>query len=184
MASSLTLMDDTGTPYEIKAEDIKRGFGVVLQSINYVTSVQASQTVSTTDVIVNGITVSITPVRSNSNFLVAGRWIGEVNSAWDVLFNIHMDGIRVNVVSTRGYGLVAPAQSYVVDDNNSTPETVNVTTLVTQTTKPAGIPVVFSLVADSNSAKTMWTNRCYNASTSSNYERGTSEILVIEIGAD
>ena len=158
------------------------GGGKVLQVVSYLTATQASQTVSTTDVVVNGISKAITPLGANSKFLVTVRWVGEVSSAWDAIFNIQMDGTRVNMNSQgRGYGLGSPVQSYIADNNSSTLENCNISTLVS-TSSVVGTAITFRLVADSNGAKTMWTNRCF-AISSDAYEKGTSEIIITEIGA-
>lgn len=159
------------------------GNGASLQVVSFLQTTQVSQTIYTYDTVVNNISKSITPLGNNSKFLVQVRWIGEVNGAWDVLFNIQMNGTRVNVNGQgRGYGLASPAQSYVVDDNNSTPEMANISTLVSSTST-IGTPITFRLVADSYSNKTMTTNRMTSVSTGSNYERGTSEIIIMEIAS-
>lgn len=155
--------------------------GGVLQMVSYLTATQASQVLNGTDQVVNGITKQITPLGNNSKFLVTVRWFGEVSNAWDTPFNIHMDGVRVNIDGQgRGYGLGIPNQSSAVgNDNNSTPETLNMSTLVS-TSSVIGTPITFSLVADTQGTNTMWTNRCYSISAI-NFERGTSEIIVTEI---
>ncbi len=155
--------------------------GSVLQMVSYLTATQASQVLNGTDQIVNGITKQITPLGNNSKFLVTVRWFGEVSNAWDTPFNIHMDGVRVNIDGQgRGYGLAMPQISYALsNDNNSTPETLNMSTLVS-TSSVIGTPITFSLVADTQATNTMWTNRCYSTSAI-NFERGTSEIIVTEI---
>ncbi len=155
--------------------------GSVLQMVSYLTATQASQVLNGTDQIVNGITKQITPLGNNSKFLVTVRWFGEVSNAWDTPFNIHMDGVRVNIDGQgRGYGLAMPQISYALsNDNNSTPETLNMSTLVS-TSSVIGTPITFSLVADTQGTNTMWTNRCYSISAI-NFERGTSEIIVTEI---
>jgi len=159
------------------------GGGKVLQVVSYLTATQASQTITTTDTVVNGISKAITPLGANSKFLVTVRWVGEVSTAWDAIFNIQMDGTRVNINSQgRGYGLGSPMQSYIADNNDSTPENFNISTLVS-TSSVVGTAITFRLVADAHSSRTMWTNRCFNASTNGNYERGTSEIIITEIGA-
>ena len=156
--------------------------GKVLQVVSNLVATQGSQTITTTDSVVNGITDIVTPKGANSSFLVTVRWFGEVGNAWDVPFNLHMDGVRVNVNGQgRGYGLAMPSQSFGQGaDDDSTPETVNFSTLV-ETSSVVGTPITFRLVADSNSNRTLWNNRCF--STGADYERGTSEIIITEIGA-
>jgi len=155
--------------------------GSVLQMVSYLTATQASQVLNGTDQVVNGITKQITPLGNNSKFLVTVRWFGEVSNAWDTTFNIHMDSTRVNINGQgRGYGLAMPQQSSAVgNDNNSTPETLNMSTLVS-TSSVIGTPITFSLVADTQATNTMWTNRCYSISAV-NFERSTSEIIITEI---
>ena len=157
--------------------------GKVLQVVSYLTATQSSQTVSTVDAVVNGMSKTITPIGANSKFLVTVRWIGEVSNTWDVLFNIQMDGTRVNIDGQgRGYGLTVPVISYyAAADNSSTPEAMNMTTLVASSSV-VGTPITFSLVTDTQTTATMWSNRCFVVSTA-NYERGTSEIIITEIGA-
>tara|TARA_R110000822_G_scaffold34579_1_gene98118 strand:+ start:1200 stop:1721 length:522 start_codon:yes stop_codon:yes gene_type:complete len=157
--------------------------GKVLQVVSYLTATQGSQTVSTVDAVVNGMSKTITPIGANSKFLVTVRWIGEVSNTWDVLFNIQMNGTRVNINGQgRGYGLTVPVISYYASaDNNSTPEAMNMTTLVTSSSV-VGTPITFSLVTDTINTATMWSNRCFTLSTT-NYEKGTSEIIITEIGA-
>ena len=155
--------------------------GCVVQVDSYLTATQGTQTLSGTDLIINGMTKVITPRRANSKFLVTARWIGEVVGAWDALFNIHMNGVRVNVNGQgRGYGLATPSQSYHLEDNNSTPETVNISTLVS-TSSVVGTPITFSLVADYEGTSTIWNNRTFTI-PGNNYEKGTSELIITEIG--
>ena len=177
----LTLPDEAGTVLTsagVPASAMPAGS--VLQMVSYLTATQASQVLDGTDQVVNGITKQITPLGNNSKFLVTVRWFGEVSAAWETPFNIHMDGTRVNINGQgRGYGLGMPNLSYYLSDNNSTPETLNMSTLVS-TSSVIGTPITFSLVADTQGTNTMWTNRCFSAS-GANYERGTSEIIVTEI---
>ena len=156
--------------------------GSVLQVVSYFTATQGSQTITTSDSIINSITKVITPLGANSKFLVTVRWFGEINSAWDVPFNIHMGGVRVNINGQgRGYGLAMVAQSYGGGaDDGSTPETVNMSTLVS-TASVVGTAITFSLVADSDNTRTLWNNRCFSGAGAGT-EAGTSEIIITEIG--
>ena len=177
-ASSLASANLTGT-----VASGRMPAGSVLQVVSYLTATQGSQTITTTDSIVNSITKVITPLGANSKFLVTVRWFGEVSGAWDVPFNIHMDGVRVNINGQgRGYGLVMPAQSYsdAYQNDSSTPETVNMSTLVS-TSSVVGTAITFSLVADAGGSRTLWNNRCFSGA-GGNYEAGTSELIITEIG--
>lgn len=178
MPTAITLKNDIGQPIVLSGDDIKIGFGKAIQSVGYLTAVQSSQTLNTVDQIVNGITKTIIPKGNGSKFLVQVRWFGECANAWSILFNIHMDGIRVNA-GGRNAGLGSPIQSYPTANNDSsTPETQNISTLV-ETESVIGIPIKFDLVADTHSSFTMWTNRCF-----ADDETGTSEIIITEIQGD
>ena len=155
--------------------------GSVLQVVSYLTATQGSQTINTTDSIINGITKVITPLGANSKFLVTVRWFGELTAAHDTPFNIHMDGVRVNINGQgRGYGLVMAAQSFYSANDSSTPETVNMSTLVS-TSSVVGTAITFSLVADNDASYTLWNNRCF-AGAGNGTEAGTSEMIITEIG--
>ena len=156
--------------------------GSVLQVVSYLTATQGSQTITTSDQIINSITKVITPLGANSKFLVTARWFGEVYGAWDVPFNIHMDGVRVNMNGQgHSYGLAVPAQSFYDGNDSSTPETVNMTTLVS-TSSVVGTAITFSLVADGNGTRTIWNNRSWAAPNGTSQEAGTSELIITEIG--
>jgi len=148
------------------------------------TTTQASQTLSTSDAQVGLLTKSITPLGANSKFLISVRWFGEVEDSWNTCLNIQQDGTRVNINGQgRGYGLAMVLQSFsaTTQDDGSTPENGTFTTLVS-TSSVVGTAIVFKLVADAAGANTLWNNRCF-ATTNAAYERGTSELIITEIGA-
>ena len=123
---------------------------------------------------------AITPKGNNSKFLVKVRWFGEVITAWDIMFNVLRDGTRVNeTTGASNAGLSMPMISYYAGANDSTtPNTMMLETL-DSTGSTAGTPTTFQFVVTAVSAETMWTNRCFTAAA----ERGTSEIIVMEIAA-
>jgi len=157
--------------------------GSVLQVVSYLTATQGAQPLSTSDQLIHSITKGITPLGANSKFLVTVRWFGELQDAWGNPFNIHMDGVRVNINGQgRSYGLVMAAQSYGVTSNDSsTPETVNMSTLVS-TSSVVGTAITFSLVADADGTPILWNNRCFSGAGTGGYEAGTSEMIITEIG--
>jgi len=156
--------------------------GSVLQVVNFISTAKTSQSASTTDTIVSDITKSITPLAANSKFLITIRWFGEAATAWNIIFNIHMDGTRVNTNGGTAFytGLATLASSYGKDDDDSTPNSANFSTLVT-TSAPAGTALVFKLVASSSTGYTIWTNRVFGNAGGSGYENFTSEIIITEI---
>ena len=158
--------------------------GSVLQVVNFISTAKTSQTIVTSDTLVSDITKSITPLGDNSKFLVNIRWFGEVDTGWGIVFNIHMDGTRVNVngQTNTWTGLAMPVTTYgLSSDNDSTPDTANFSTVVT-TSAPAGTAIVFKLMgAVGSGSRVLWTNRCFGNAGQSGYENGTSEIIITEI---
>ena len=159
--------------------------GSVLQVVGYISTAQVSQTTTTADQAISDIFKPITPLGNNSNFLVNIRWFGETNNHWEIMWNIHMDNVRVNAYGNGvGHGLFALSSGYNTVNNDSTPNSMNFQTLVKHATAvphPAGTAITFKLVTSDNSAGSIiWTNRCFG-SPSTSRETGTSEIIITEI---
>jgi len=155
--------------------------GSVLQVVSYYTAAQVSQSITTSDVIVNSMTKAITPLGANSKFLVQVRWFGEINVQRNRVFNIHMDGTRVNSQSNEYWsGLSMSGLTNTYSDNSSTPEMMHLTTLVT-TSSVVGTAITFSLVSSCNASYIIWSNRCFGSAGGAQYENGTSELIITEI---
>jgi hypothetical protein len=154
--------------------------GTVLQVVSTLSATQAYQAANATDAQLGELTHTITPLGNNSKFLVTVRWFGEAASGWDICFNIHQDGVRVNSAGGRGTGLYMPTLSYF-NDNNSTPEIAHFSTLV-DTSSIIGTPITYTAVVDANGSLGVWTNRTFGT-PAGNFEVGTSEIIVMEIAA-
>jgi len=165
---------------KVNSGGINFSTGTILQTVSVLTTTQASQTVTTSDTQLGLLTKAITPLGANSKFLVYVRWFGEVGSSHNVCFNIQMNGTRVNINSGgRGYALAMPLRTYDAVNDSSTPEPTNFQTLVS-TSSVIGTAITFRAVVDSNSSRTLWNNRCF-ATTSTDNERGTSELIITEV---
>ena len=118
----------------------------------------------------------------NSKYLISVRWFGEMASGWDCVFNVTMNGSRINLApgSQFSTGLAQPVISYYSENNESTPETINFT-ILHNSEIAKGTSLTFALImATANPAGTLWTNRTYGTGATY-YETGTSEIIVTEI---
>ena len=157
------------------------GAGNILQVVNKTISTQGSQTIGTTDTQIGTGTdfdITITPKGNGSKFIVTARWFGEADSGWNIVFNIHRDGVRINTggATDNKTGLSMATQTYgQVTDNASTPEILNLQT-VDSTGSTVDTPITYTLVASGSSSYTMWTNRCFNG-----LEYGISELIVMEV---
>lgn len=169
------------TSYITGSSNFNDAYSRIIQITNELITAESSQTVGVTITTVGGIKKSIITKENNSKFLIYARWFGEVSGAWDVMFSIRINGVGMNGSGVMAaQGLTAPVQSYPNDDNNSTPETMSIMTLA-DPRLPAGTPVTIDLAVVANGDRTIWTNRCYNASTDPNFEKGTSEIIIREV---
>ena len=157
--------------------------GKVLQVVNLVYSTQSSMTVGTTDTAITGMNLNITPLGAGSKFRIDVRLFGEVAGAWETVFNIHRGAARINTTSNLNYhGLSMMTQTYGAASNDSTtPEILNLTT-IDSTGSTVGTTLTYTLVAASNTARTLWINRSFSAPSGS-VETGVSEITITEIGA-
>jgi hypothetical protein len=154
--------------------------GHVLQVVSTLTTTQAVQTITTSDTQVGLLTKTITPKGANSDFLVVVRWFGECADSHDIIFNIQQNGTRVNINGQgRKYGLAMPLLTYYSNDNSSTPNNVNFSTLVS-TSSVIGTGITFKVVADAIGSFTLWNNRCFDGAQAGS-EMGTSEIIITEI---
>jgi len=166
------------------------GGGKILQVVGKTITTQGSQTLAANvDTQVGAgvdFILDVVPVATGSSFLIEYRWFGEVYSAWNVVFNVHRDGVRVNNTGLIKAGLSMATQTFdstTVSNDSSTPEIMHLRTL-DKSGSTAGTSIQFKLVAAAMSvAKTMWTNRCFSASTVNGYEHGVSEVIITEIAA-
>jgi len=162
------------------------GGGKILQVVGKTITTQGSQTLAlAVDTQVGAGTdfiLDIIPKATGSSFLVEYRWFGETSGTWDIVFNVHRDGVRVNNTGLIKAGLSMATQTYgVALDDVDTPEILHLRTL-DKSGSTAGISIQFKLVASATFvASTMWTNRCFT--NVANAEHGVSEVIITEIAA-
>lgn len=152
----------------------------VLQTINTLYTTEVSQTITNADLVIGGLTRTFTSVGANSKYIIYARWFGEVSGAWDVVWNLRVNGTRVGSAGTgAGKGMTTACQSYILSDDNSTPETVTVMHSHNSSIA-ANTSVTIDLTAIAHSSRTIWTNRCYTTSNLG-HEHGSSELIIQEI---
>jgi hypothetical protein len=156
--------------------------GSVLQVVS---SLNQTYNTSTVDLgywtTVPSMSVVINPKRSNSKFLINVRWGGEVAGAWDVVFAISRNGTIIGLPSQEGSrmgSISMPLQSYIDDNNDSTPEYTNFVYL-----DSPGIvsTITYALVSKAWSSRTLYTGSMVNGADNPAYERLSTEIIVTEI---
>jgi len=131
--------------------------------------------------------VSITPSSTQSKIAIFVNWMGEHNTTanWDALYGLKRDGGEIGPplnVGNRTGGMVMSANSYYTAsaDNNSTPEAFSLCYLDSPGTTTA---VTYQLTVKSGTAAiALYTNRTVgDVLQASDYERGTSSIIAIEV---
>lgn len=156
----------------------------ILQTQSQVFTDWYVQTVSTIDMVIGAITTTLVTKQANSKFVIYARWFGECVGAWDMVWNVRIDGVRINsanaTANTMFAGTSATRQSYVDDDNSSTPESMELMVSCLPG-KPAGATITVDLTAiGSSGTRGINTNRCFG-SPANNYETGSSELIIQEI---
>jgi hypothetical protein len=174
---SLTLPDEAGTVLT-SASTANFPAGSVLQMANLVYSTQSSLTVGTTDTDMTGMTLSITPKGTGSKFRIDVRLFAEMETAWNIVFNVQRGSTRINTTSDdNNHGLAMATQTFNGGTNDdSSPEILTLFT-IDSTGSTAGTPITYKLVAACASTKTLWINRGIGGT-----ETGISEIIITEIG--
>ena len=131
-----------------------------------------------------GLSLSITPRRANSKFRIDVRWFGEVSSAWDVTMGITRNGNVINLPSQEGsrHGCLSmPQQTYIQDDNDSTPEYAFYSTIDSPNTIST---ITYAAVFRNYSGtRTIYNGRVISGTTTGNYEQGSQEIIITEYAA-
>lgn len=157
--------------------------GVPIQVVNTIYTSRTSFTIQTYDTDVPGGSITITPKGNNSKFLITVRYFFESDSSYNIVYNIQRNGTRINVggLTNNWSGIAMATQTYGGgNDNSSTPEILNFSTLDTSGST-AGTPITFKLVSSSDTARTSYVNRVFSSDGTSAYENGTSEIIIMEI---
>lgn len=158
--------------------------GSVLQVKSFLNQTPSTATVDLSYwTTVPNMSVVITPIRFNSLFKIDVRWSGEVSSAWDTVFAISRNGTVIGTPTQEGsrMGAVGMAQqSYIDDNNDSTPEYSCFSYIDQPFTNYA---ITYAMVAKAWSSRTIYTGQVMNGSDSKPYERMSTEIIVTEIAA-
>lgn len=172
------------TTYIRGSDNFSTNYSRIIQVVGQVFSAQTTQTITTTDMVVNGMTVIFNTKEANSKFVIYTRWFGEAAGEWENVWNIRVNGNRVNsgigMVNTALFsqGMSVAGQSYIGDDNSSTPECLTMMTNLAPNF-PFNSTVTVELIVSSFNSRTMWSNRCFG--TGIGYETGTSEIIIMEV---
>lgn len=160
--------------------------GTILQVVNFYSTTPTSQSIPNTTVHqdIADIRVTITPTFITSKFYIHVRWFGEYQDqtpAWDSVWGLKRNGTPIGLPPANGssaLGIHMAATNYYANDGNSTPET----TFFDYYDAPNTLaPITYQLSLASSISHTLYTNRTVAATTTSNYERGTSSITVMEI---
>lgn len=131
-----------------------------------------------------GVSVDITPKSTSSKMLIFARMFGEGPSdSHNISMAIFRDSTNINAGDAGLAGqrvMVTAGSDYYNNDTDSTPQTWSTTTLDEPNTTSQ---ITYSIrFANQGSTSTFYLNGTVNATTSTDsYERGSSEIIVVEV---
>ena len=160
----------------------------ILQVARTYYDVPTSQAISAaTDTPITGLSVNITPRTINSRFFLFARWFGEYTGSapHDHLYYFKRGSTIINIptgsIGSRTAGMATYGTNYQAAgeyNNDSTPETLSMFTI----DSPASTSqITYTVSCKYNNAGTLYTNRTVGDQDASYTERGTSEIIVMEI---
>lgn len=161
--------------------------GTVLQVKQTLYTTTTSQSVSANTLTnITGITATITPYSTSSKILIFTRWFGEWSGSGphDHIYYIARNGTRINIQQSTGSrmtGLATVSTNYQTSgdwNNDSTPETLSIFTMDSPASTSA---LTYTLGCLYGNAGTLYTNTTVATNDSTNYERGSSEIILMEI---
>ena len=187
---TISINGSAGITFPNNSLQSKAGSIIQVVSTLYTTPTSQSFSANSADTDITGVTVTITPTTINSRFLIMVRWSGEASAEpHNYVFFVRRNGTKINSqsgTSNRASGLATMSINYAASsgpDNNSTPDNVVFSTIDSPATTSAITYTLAIKNTTSATASTLYTNRTVADTDSVNYERTTSEIIVMEIGS-
>jgi hypothetical protein len=183
LATTSTGVDVTG---DLSVSGSISGAGKVLQVVQeHITATSSQTTSSDTPTNLTGLDATITPASTSSKILVMIRWNGTPGGGnrWETVFGIHRDSTVIGIATagdrragivgganlmnnswTGGDGMYGVAYSYL-----DSPNTTSATT--------------YRAYINVETGGTCYQNRSSNDTDAGYIERGTSSVILMEIGA-
>jgi len=160
--------------------------GSVIQVQSTLITTASSQSISANNnANITNLNVSITPTSTSSKIFLLGRLFYEANDTeHDSGFYFNRGSTPINVATNVGSrsALIATAGiNYYDSDMSSTPQTVSFYTVDSPSTTSATTYHLAFKNTYHGANKTVYINQTVGTNDSSNYERGSSEIIAMEI---
>ncbi len=92
-----------------------------------------------------------------------------------------MGGTRQNATGTNFWQGLAMPNPGLSANFSSSPEQVQLSTLIENSSSVIGTDITFALVGSTDGTITLYNNRCSDNAPQSGYEGGTSELIITEI---
>jgi len=152
-----------------------------IQSTLYDTATTQSLT-GQTDTAVSNLNVTITPSSTSSKILLLGRLFFENSYTYnDVVLFFLRGSTKINSGQTAGSRTTGIASNSInAQDSASTPDTVSLYTLDSPNSSSA---ITYHIGINSYGSGTLHINSTISTTDGANYERGSSEIIAMEVGA-
>lgn len=161
------------------------GLGIGIQSVNRSINITRSSFAGTSAgfTTVPDVSVTVTPYSTSSKFLIFARVFGEAGDgdghAWSMVVNRNGTPINTGTGQVAGGNVMITAGSdYYANNMDSTPQVWNGTTLDEPATTSA---ITYTLgMGNQGATATFYLNGTVNAAAGVSYERGSSELIVVE----
>jgi hypothetical protein len=157
--------------------------GKILQVVQTYYDTPISQPITgSTYTDITGLSATITPSSTSSRIIIHARWFGENSTNWDGGFGLKRNGTIIGAPSSPGSRaalMTIGSFSYLADDNNSTPETAQLWYVDSPSSTSS---TTYTMWYSNYNTMTLYINRTYGDADAFNYERGTSAIILMEVG--
>jgi len=157
--------------------------GKILQVVQTYYDTPTSQSISAaTYTDITGLSATITPSSTSSRIIIHARWFGENLNSHDAGVGLKRNGSIIGNPTSPGSRkpcMTLPNLSFYDNDNDSTPETAELWYVDSPSSTSS---TTYTMCYLNGSATTLYTNRTFGDVNSSGYERGTSVMILMEVG--
>lgn len=170
----------TGT---IPVDNAKSGSILQVQS-TLVTSPFQQSISAQTDTAITNMSVNITPSATSNKIMIMARLVGELSTSnnYDIMYFILRGSTKINsgdADGVRNTGIIPQSHGFYDANASSTMDSGNMFTI--DSSHNSTSQLTYHIGIGANTAATFNVNRTVSTSNSYNVERGSSEIIAMEI---
>jgi len=158
--------------------------GKILQVVQTYYTTPTSQSISGQNYNdITGMSATITPSSTSSRIIIHARWFGENTDNWDGGFGLKRNGTIIGAPPSPGSRAALMTQgstSYgIAVDDNSTPEIAQLWYVDSPSSTSS---TTYTMWYTNYNSMTLYINRTVGDTNAFNFERGTSVMILMEVG--